>query len=257
MKAGERRLAIYDRLKNEKFIETKDLVKEYDVSFMTIRRDLIAMEKQGLVQLQYGGAMLNEGASVEPTFTLKEGSRPELKKEIAYEASKLINDGDVIAIDCGTTALMLARYLRNKRVTVITNSWKTLSYLHDFDKVEVILAPGIYDRVSQGAISSSTIDFFTKYNIDKCFMSTQGIDLAKGISVPEEMDASVKRSIMSASNNKILLCDHTKFGVSYLANFASISDFDLIVVDHEIDSHIVKEAKASGADILVASEIIK
>lgn len=252
MNAGERRIKIFEILNDKKFVEVNQLAEEFNVTPMTIRRDLAKLVKQGIATLNYGGAVLNEGASVEPTFKLKSGKQADLKEEIAYEASLLINDGESIAIDCGTTTLMIAKYLGNKRITVLTNSWKVIQILHEFPKIQIILAPGIYDRVSEGAISASTINFYHNYNVDKAFISTQGFDIEKGASVPEEIDGKVKRSIFDSAQYKILLCDHTKIGYSYLSKFADLNEFDAIIMDKETDKDFIKKAKDKNLNVSVA-----
>lgn len=177
MKSTERRLKIFEIVKKSKFVDVNQLAEMFQVSSMTIRRDLAKLENQGVLTTSYGGATLNEGVSSEPSFGLKSGYSQEYKEQIAYEASLLVNDGDCIFIDCGTTTLELAKLIVNKEITVITNSWKVLSAIHDFSKVKVILAPGEYDPISEGALSSTTIHFLKNYLVDKAFISTQGVDI--------------------------------------------------------------------------------
>ena len=170
MKSTERRLKIFEIVKKSKFVDVNQLAEMFQVSSMTIRRDLAKLENQGVLTTSYGGATLNEGVSSEPSFGLKSGYSQEYKEQIAYEASLLVNDGDCIFIDCGTTTLELAKLIVNKEITVITNSWKVLSAIHDFSKVKVILAPGEYDPISEGALSSTTIHFLESYLGDKAFI---------------------------------------------------------------------------------------
>ena len=122
MNATNRRLAIFDKLLVEKKVIVTNLAEEFNVTPMTIRRDLSVLEKQGVITTYYGGASLNEGAASEPSFMLKNKNSLDEKIAIAYEASKLINEGDSIYIDCGTTCYNIGRFIKNKRITVMTNS---------------------------------------------------------------------------------------------------------------------------------------
>jgi len=119
MNATNRRLAIFDKLLNEKRVVVMNLAEEFNVTPMTIRRDLSVLEKQGVITTYYGGASLNEGAASEPSFMLKNKNAIDEKMAIAYEASKLINEGDSVYIDCGTTCYNIGRFLKNKKITVL------------------------------------------------------------------------------------------------------------------------------------------
>ncbi|MBO0459441.1 DeoR/GlpR transcriptional regulator [Enterococcus hulanensis] len=253
MKAAERRLEIFEILKKQKYVDVAVLAEAFDVSTMTIRRDLSKFEEQGVVTTTYGGATLNEGTSSEPAFAIKSGHSKHNKIRIAYEASLIINDGDSIFIDCGTTTVELARFITEKRITVITNSWKLLSSLSDFSKITLILAPGEYDPISEGAISSSTISFIKQYTVDKAFISTQGIDLDRGVSVPSDDDAQVKKAIMDSAKYKLLLADHTKFHQSFMAKHGNLIDFDAILVDPDIDDKTYQAARSKHPNLVICS----
>lgn len=251
MKAAERRLKIFEMVKQEKYVDVAELAASFDVSTMTIRRDLSKFEEQGVVTTTYGGATLNDGTSSEPAFAIKSGHSKQNKINIAYEASLIINDGDSIFIDCGTTTFELARFISEKKITVITNSWKVLSALSDFSKITLILAPGEYDPISEGAISSATIRFIEQYTVDKAFISTQGIDLERGVSVPSDNDAQVKKAIMNAAKHRLLLADHTKFNQTFMAKHGDLNDFDAILVDPDITEETYQQAKAKHPNIVI------
>ena len=254
MKSTERRLEIFELLKEKKIVSVLDLANYYQVSNMTIRRDLAKLEAQGILTTHYGGASLNEGVSSEPSFHLKSQHSQKDKGQIALEASYLVNDGDSIFIDCGTTTLELIRYIQNKRITIITNSWKVLSEIKDFSKIKVIMACGEYDPISEGAISSSTISFIENYTVDKAFISTQGVDDALKVSVPMDFDAQVKKSIYKCATSKILLVDHTKFHQSYFAKHGNLKDFDVVITDALLSEEDYQMYKNMGVAIVKATK---
>ena len=146
-----------------------------------------------------------------------------------------MNDGDSIFVDCGTTTMELVKYLQNKKITIVTNSWRVLSEIKDFSKIKVIMAPGEYDVISEGVLSSSTISFIQQYRVDKAFISTQGVDEHFDVCVPMDYDAQVKRSIMNCAKHAILLVDHTKFNQSYFAKHGNLKDFDVVITDCGMD----------------------
>lgn len=252
MKPAERMIELFEILTKEKFINVKEAAEKFNVSTMTIRRDLARLEDQGVVTTNYGGATFNEGVSTEPSFHIKSGYSKQHKKQIAYEASLLVKDGDSIFIDCGTTTLELVQFITNKKITIVTNSWRVIPEIHDFSKVTVILAPGEYDPISQGAISATTIDFLKDYSIDKAFISTQGVDLEYGVSVPKDTDAKVKQAIMNSAKYKILLADHTKWGQSFLAKHGRLNDFDTIITDEDIDKEIYYNVQRNIHNVVIS-----
>lgn len=238
MNTTQRRYEIYEKLKKDKTVQVSELAKVYSVSLMTIRRDLDSLENQGLAIKSYGGATLNESSSTEPSFEIKEGMSQSDKKEIAIYASTLIQDGDSIYLDCGTTCLELFKRIHHKKITIFTNFWKILQYVDRNTKAKIIIAPGVYNSVTQAALSESTIQFFQNYYIDKAFISVLGLDLDYGVSIPSMSDALVKKAILDSSNKKICMVDHTKFHKKYMSKIASIDDFDMIITDDKLESDI-------------------
>jgi len=256
MRNGERIVKIFEMIREKKYVTVLELSKLFGVSAMTIRRDLAKLEAQGIVTTNYGGATLNTGVSSEPSFEIKSGQSQEYKDQIAYEASFIVNDGDSIYIDCGTTAVELAKYITGKRITIITNSWRVVSEIQDFSKVKLLLAPGEYDPISEGALSSATIGFMQNYVIDKAFISTQGADLEGGVTVPTDNDAQVKKAVMKASKYKILLADHTKFGQTFMAKHGELTDFDAIITDAEISLELYEKLKKNGCNVIKSTSYL-
>lgn len=236
MNTTQRRYEIYEMIKKEKTVEVNSLAMKYEVSNMTIRRDLDALENQGLVIKSYGGATLNESVSSEPSFEIKEGVSQSDKKDIAIYASSLIQDGDSIYLDCGTTCLELFKRIHHKKITIFTNFWKILQYVDRNTKAKIIMAPGTYNPITQAAMSEITIAFFKNYSIDKAFISALGIDKDFGLSIPSMEDAEVKKAVLQVSQKKFCMMDHTKFNKKYMSKIADIQDFDSIITDNKSDS---------------------
>lgn len=233
MQASERRMKIFELLQLQSNVEVNDLAKRFDVSTMTIRRDLSLFEEKGLVTTSYGGAYLNQGAAIEPSFMLKTTQMKEGKASIAKQAATYINEGDSIIIDSGTSTYELVKYIAHKNITVITNSLPVINYLKDYDQITLIMAPGKYNDTSAGALSSLTVEFYQHLQADKAFISTQGIHPTFGTSVPDLIDNNVKKAILNAAKERILLVDHTKFNEKFLASFAKVNEFDLIITDKD------------------------
>ena len=257
MNATNRRLAIFDKLISEKKVVVMELAVEFNVTPMTIRRDLSVLEKQGVITTYYGGASLNEGAASEPSFVLKNKNSLDEKMAIAYEASKLVNEGDSIYIDSGTTCYNIGRFLKNRKMTVMTNSIRFIENIKDKDKIEIIVAPGIYNRVAEATLSSSTIEFFNQHHVDIAFITAQGFDVVKGASVPEEMDGKIKEAILPIAKKRVLLIDHTKFGQVFFSIHGLPGQFDLIITDEGIDEETRKQVEQYGLPVTIAQYMRK
>lgn len=248
----ERRREIYNILIDKKSVEVNYLSRKFKVSTMTIRRDLALLEKQGIVVTNYGGACLSEGTAIEPSFSLKAGQMIDKKKVMGLEASKLIQDGESIIIDCGTTTMQLGKHLQGKRLTVITNSLIVGNILQGYPKIKFIMAPGVYDDKSVGFLGAVTVDFFRKFNVDKAFIGAQGLDLHRGATVPDELDAEVKKTIALSAKEKILMVGHEKVGVSFLSKILDVKDFNYIITDDMVPQKAIENIEQKGVKVLVA-----
>jgi len=222
-------MRIYAILQQDKKVVVNELSEKFGVTKMTIRRDLSFFEKQGIVKTSYGGAYLTSGASVEPSFQLKSVQMVDDKHLIGKKAAELVEDGDTIIIDCGTTLLAFAQFLLDKKIMVITNSIPVVNLLKGRKGIKLIVAPGEYEDDTQGMISFSTSDFFNSLHADKVFLSTQGINELGELTVPKLADAHVKQALLRAGRQKILLADKSKFGQTFLAGHGRVADFDYVV----------------------------
>lgn len=254
MQSSDRRMSIYAILQEEKKVVVNELAEKFGVTKMTIRRDLSVFEKQGIVKTTYGGAYLTSGASVEPSFQLKSGQRIDDKHLIGKRAAGLVEDGDTIIIDCGTTTLALAQYISDKKIMVITNSVPVINLLKGRQYIKLIVAPGEYEDDSQGMISLSTVEFFRTIHADKVFLSTQGITADGELTVPKMDDAHVKRSLLRAGRQKILLADNSKFGETFLCGYGNLSDLNYVVSQHDIPQDIAVLFSTHNIELLLAEE---
>lgn len=243
MNSTQRRMEIFEILQENGNAEVSDLSERFGVTTMTIRRDLALFERQGLINTNYGGAILRQGAGIEPSFALKQGQRTETKQRIAKRAAEYINDGDSIILDCGTSTLEVLKYIEKKKITVITNSWPAVNYLHGNSRVNLYLAPGKYEELSAGVISPMTIEFYQKFHADIVFVSTQGFSPEYGATVPDPADASVKEALLQSGEKKLLLVDSSKIGKKFLARHAYPSQFDSIITDDAISQAVLQSLK--------------
>ncbi len=254
MNAAERKIELFAILQANQTVEVQALADKFGVSTMTIRRDLKGFEKQGLVTTSYGGAYLNQGSAVEPSFYVKSSQRISAKESIGKAAAEMVCDGDTIILDCGTTTLQIVKYLRGKRLTIITNSWPVVNFLGNNPKIQIVLAPGIYNDVSAGSFGSMTERFFSQYCADKVFIGTHGIDLERGVTVPQIEDAETKKALLHAGREAYLLADSSKFGISCLAVHGKLEEFSGIITDSGLNEDFHSRLEKLGINVCICPD---
>lgn len=229
MNITERRITLLKIIKEKQYVSINELSDMLQVSSMTIRRDLQLYENQGMIIISHGTISMNEDLNYEPSFQEKLGTKMGSKEKIAKIAAGYVKDGDVIILDCGTTVLQMMKYLQDKKITIVTNSYPVVQLVGANSKITLYMAPGKYSDVSAGFFGETTINYYHQLKADKVFMGTHGYDENRGASVPTLEDANTKKAILEAANKKYLLFEEGKKNTSCMALFASPEDFTEII----------------------------
>ncbi len=235
--AIERRDDILLSMRQNGSVIVSDLSKRYGVTEETIRRDLEKLEEQGLVRKTYGGAVMNQNVNIDMPLNVRRRSNKELKLRIAERFKDTVEDGDTLMMDSSSTVLCAAQGLKTKRrLTVITNSVEMLADLSDVPDINVISSGGQLRKYSLslvGARAERTID---GYNADRAVISCKGLHVQKGLTESNEAEADIKRAMMHASKEVILLADSTKFGNVSLVRIEDFARVSTVVTDREPDA---------------------
>ena len=232
----ERRNKILALLKEENKVLVTDLCKAFSVSQATIRTDLNALERQGLLQRTHGGAMANAGASFERTSRQKQKLHSHEKMQIAKAAAELVHPGDTISLDTGTTTACMVPFLSKiPKLTVLTADIKIASLLEHYPDVTVIVAGGLLRSGFSCTTGAATNHMISTFNVDKAFMATNALSEEGILSTPYTEQAEVKRTLIATAAKKILLCDSSKLGQKSLVNFAKLNDFHFLLTDKSAD----------------------
>lgn len=236
MLAAERRNEILAQLKEEGKVIVADLSKKYDVTEETIRRDLEKIERDGFAERTYGGAVLKENDKEDLPFLVRKRTNVEAKKRIAETISEMIEDGDRIMLDASTTALCVAKQIRNKKnITVITNSIEILLELVEMKGWKVLSTGGTLRAEALALVGYQAEQMLDEFYVDKAILSCKGIDFEKGITDPNELEAGVKKQMLAAATTKILAADSGKFGRVSFRKIVDFSDIDVMVTDYDMD----------------------
>jgi len=232
MLAIERRNAILEKLQAERKVVVSELSALYEVSEETIRRDLEKLENEGYVIKSYGGAVLNENTNLDLPFNVRKNKNVIGKQKIADLLSRVICDGDSIFLDASSTAVAIAKAIRNKRgLTIITNSLEIAIELLDVSECKVILTGGEIVSTAFGVVGHVTDKTIRSYYLDKAVISCKGLDLEKGFTDSDERHANNKRSMLESAKSKILAIDNSKLDKISFAKIGKLSDLDMIVTD--------------------------
>lgn len=223
------------------------------VSEMTVRRDVAA--RSDLITYLGGHLLAADGINGAARYALsdEEKSHTSAKVAVCTRAAELIQDGDTVFVDCGSTTPHLAsRIARGARATVICYSLNVAEILSHSADLRVILLGGLWHPASASFSSDENLELIRKIGINKAFISAAGVDVARGVSCVQFHEVAVKQAAMSRSVQKYLVVDSSKFGEVKPAFFANVGDFDGIVTDGSI-APVFANDPALAKRLIVAS----
>lgn len=228
----ERIIQIFNLLETDHRVEVSDLSSRFGVSEDTIRRDLRELESRGVALKTHGGALRK--LATPRSFENRLEYATHLKSIIGSAAANLVEDGDCLLIDSGTTALSLAHSLAVEHAKILTNSLEVARIIAERPNLELIVLGGKWDPLHQ-LVGPSTIDQLSQYRVDKLFLGMAGLDAQHGITAPSEQEASVKRAMLNIAKQVIGLADHTKLGEVTFAYVAPAARLNVLVTDDKAD----------------------
>lgn len=231
MKGQHRLDQIVAYLKNHTLVTVEQLVEATNASPATIRRDLIKLDEQGVISRSHGGVALRRFEPVQPTTNEKQLRFPEEKHAIARYGASLVQPGDAVVLDAGTTMLELARCLTHLPLRVITVDLHIALFLAEFRQIEVTIVGGRIDDSSQSCIGEHGRQLLRGIHPDIAFMSCNTWSGETGVTTPTEEKAALKREVIANARRKVLLADSSKFGGRSLFNVVPLAAFDDVVTD--------------------------
>lgn len=255
MYAEERQQAIATKVNREGRASVVQLARGLDVTTETVRRDLSALERLGLVRRVHGGAMPARSVTVlETGLGERAAAQVELKDRIALASlNQLPSDGGTVMLDAGSTIACLANRLPSDRHwTVVTHSVPIAARLAPLAHIELQLLPGRVRTATQAAVGSDTVDAIRALRADVVFLGTNGISVDHGLSTPDQEEASTKRALVKSANRVVVLADSTKFGHERMVKFAELRDIDVFVTDDRISAVDRRRIEAAHVEVVIA-----
>jgi len=238
-------------------VSVSDLVNNFKVSEVTVRRYLKELERAGMLMRAYGGAVKIE-ADISPEFLFSEKSRrnPTEKKAIARAAVKFIQDGETIFLDSGTTPLELARLLKTnqQRLTVATTSLPIASELASADKIKILLLGGFLRREFFDFFSPFTPGELKQLTFNQAFLGVDGISGQEGLTTTDSATARVEETVIERSRKINILADHSKVGHVALIPYGKIKEVakpKRLITDSGASPEELRKLKKFGLEIIV------
>lgn len=254
MTADERRQQLAEMLARRGFADLSVLVAELGVSESTIRRDLSQLEEEGIVRRTHGGAVFISDRFSALNYALRESTAVAQKQAIGQAAAALIEDGETILLDGGTTTFQIARNLLTRELQVVTNSLPIANLLGSAASVELIFVGGyIYPRtgVALGPIARQAL---SRLHFSKVFMGAAGIteDALYNANV---LMVEAQEQMMTSGDEVIVVADHTKFGKRSLARLCGWDVIDRVVSDSDLDMKWQEVVRSAGTDMILAPPV--
>jgi DeoR/GlpR family transcriptional regulator of sugar metabolism len=229
-----RRAAIESLMSDRAEVDIPSLAARFGVSEMTIRRDLEALEEEGVVRRLVGGrAVMVDPKRVEPELSARAGTAHETKAHIGRAVAELIADDEVVFFDGGSTALAAAHALRGtgKTLTVLTRSLLIAAELAEEPGVEIFLLGGRVKSSEMLTTSSTMADDLRHYNVDTYVMGISGVHPTRGLTDYDPDETAGKRLALERADRVVLAFDHSKLGRVLMSRVAGLDDIDVIVTD--------------------------
>lgn len=254
MLANQRRDKIIDLLKEDGSAKVVDLARLFKVTEVTIRQDLEKLEREGMVLREHGGVFLKNVEAQVRTFSLANQENMDKKERIAAKCIELIENGDSIILDSGSTTTEIAKKLRGIRsLRVITNALNIAVILGAEPGIEVIMTGGEFKPPTLSLTGQKAADFFKGLNVQKLFLATAGLSLKFGLTYPSISDIVVKKAMIEAAETTYLVADSSKIGKTAFASMGALSLVDYIVIDDGLDEKHKQVFKDHEIELIIAN----
>jgi DeoR/GlpR family transcriptional regulator of sugar metabolism len=248
----ERHRKILEFVNSKKRAEVNELAAEFQVTEATIRRDLIILEKKGLIYRAHGGALHREQPSLWQTTTMKERMvlHKEEKERIAKFVTQLVHDGDSIMIDGGSTTMLVTKELCDKKnLLVVTNSPAIGEMIIDAGDNKVVLTGGELLKETHAMIGNETEHSLEQYRTDKAIIGVSGLLVDAGCFSAIPQEAEIKRLMSTNSSETIVVADSSKIDTRAFCLVCDFSCVDKLVTDKGISKSALEKLREQGVEV--------
>ncbi len=255
MYAEERQQAIAQLVTQRGRLSVNELADQYEVTTETVRRDLSALERMGLVRRVHGGVVpANTLSAIESALADRDVANTVEKDRIAQAAIALLPpSGSTVLVDAGSTTSRLASFLPHDHpLTVVTHAVPVAARLAGLGQIELHLLPGRVRFTTQAAVGPETVAALDGLRADLAFIGTNGISVAHGLSTPDRDEAAAKRAMVLSARQVVVLADADKIMVESPIRFATLKEVDVLITDARISSADRRALADAGIEVVVA-----
>jgi DeoR family fructose operon transcriptional repressor len=253
MFAEERQQRIAERARAEGRVDVGVLAADFDVTTETIRRDLTALERHGVLRKVHGGAIPVERLGFEPGLAVRDSVMTSEKERIAKAALAELPAEGAVLLDAGTTTSRLAEvWPSDRELTVVTNALPIATALAGRPLTTVLIVGGKVRGRTMAAVDDWALRSLADSFVDVAFVGANGISVERGLTTPDTGEAAIKRAMIGAARRVVVLADHTKVGNDCLARFGSLSDVDVLITDTGLPEEQAAELSAAGPQVVRA-----
>lgn len=257
MTSHERREMIMQHIREHGSGTVDEFTERFQVSAVTIRHDLNLLEKKGCLFRHYGGASLNPHFAFDQPLHHKGQLNRSVKDQIARAAANLVQDGESIILDSGSTISCMPAYLESKQhLVVMTNALNTAYQLSGFQNIDLHVVGGNLRRASCSLIGSHGEQQILDHHFDKLFLGVDGFDLEAGVTTPDQNEARINRAFCKAATRVIAVTDSSKFGRKSFCLIRSAEQIDILVTDSQIPDEYYRALSEKGVQIILADKEI-
>jgi len=235
-----------------------DLAAQFEVSGVTIRKDLLVLESAQRLVRAHGGAIAIDRSRPELSFDIRERLQAEEKSRIGAAGADLVRDGESIVMDASTTALSVARQLKARsgwsQLTIITNGLRIAFELAGQPGITVLMLGGRVRWEALSVVGQLGDGLFDRINVQKAFLGAAGFTVESGLSDATDEEAQIKRSMVSAAREVIAIVDHTKWERAAFATFCSTDQVGLVLTDAAAPVGMVDELRRRSIDVRLVDD---
>jgi DeoR family fructose operon transcriptional repressor len=253
MYAEERQQLIAQRARLDGRVDVAALADEFDITAETVRRDLTALERQGVLRRVHGGAIPIERLSFEPGLTARDAVMQAEKERIAKAALDELPEAGTLILDAGTTTARLAEIIPvDRELTVVTSSLPIAMMLSARRNITLLILGGRVRGRTLAAVDEWALRPLQQIYVDVAFVGTNGVSVERGLTTPDTAEAAVKAAMIACARRVVLLADHTKVGNDQFARFASLDAVDVLITDTGLDDVTAAQLGGSGPKVVRA-----
>lgn len=248
----ERRQMIIQYLEEHGSATVEDLSKKLNVTTMTIRRDFQYLEDNNIASRTFGGAILKSKLITEIPYENKSLINIDKKKRIAEHATSLVQNGQIVILDAGTTNMEIAKLLVKKQnLIVVTTDLKIAIFLSSCTDFEILCTGGSVQNSTSSFLGSHAVEFLKSINADISFVGSSSIDVERGITTPSPLKADIKKQMIKCSSKSILVADSSKFQKISFIKVCDLSEFYKIITDDDLNKNIIKEIRNNNIKLIL------